>query len=797
MVLVFVLSAFTSCFVYYWSYKEEQSNRVLYAGKLTAQQDINTLYFLSAVEKKIVKDPSLKNYLESKSALKSQLIKYIRPLYFNAYLSKYDITVYDFDSTGNYYSTRSAFSLRQLNYVWDAESGTSTQSKFKFLSANAAIKGYLGKFPIYNNGRYIGVLFIHLEPKFIQDENRFEELLVEGYQSKGIKKRSEYSFAIYRDRQLVSQSGRYAYRTAFTFPDLSIASYQFVTENGYDHLVLKESDQVCVVISKIASTWYEPFGLFSLSFTFFTILLIAAIFLFILINNPWIDRLTFFNGLFTDKVRPLLNRLLFFEKADLSLLRSRIQLGIIIIVFVTLASTAYFTIDLIKSQNDLQQTEKLLKKIRSVAAAIETEASYESLTSKNPNEIKSFLNQISDFYETEICLFEPSGALLSSTYAKLFDEQVLAPYIHSEAYYQLNLLKSSQYIQKEKIASFPYLAAYVPIHGKDRKPIGFIQLPYFNKYADMYSEISSIVVGSINLYALLFIVIGVIAWIYSRNITLPLLMIQKQMAAIAIGKKNDTINWFRKDEIGALVVQYNNMIDKLEESVQKLAVSEREGAWRDIAKQIAHEIKNPLTPMKLSIQHLERAWNDQSPKLPETFKRVTQTLITQIDSLSELATGFSSFAKMPMPNYEFVNLHELVSQIVELHTYQFEGTIQTAIPENTILEFDKGYLNRILVNLIKNAMQAIPEDRVGQIKIAATTIESTIVITVQDNGSGISFTQQEKIFTPYFSTKTVGMGLGLPIVKSMIESGGGSIYFKSEEALGTIFTIELPLNKSA
>jgi len=797
MSLVLIFSVFTSCFIYYWSYKEEQLNQVLFAGKLTAQQDINTLYFLSSAEKKIAKDPFFRKYLENNASLKSQLIKYIRPLYFNAYLSKYDITVYDFDSLGNSFSSRNAFTYHQLNYVWESESAQSSQSYFKFLSSNASIKGYLGKFPIAINGKFKGVLFVHLEPKLIQEENRFEELLVEGFQSKGVKKRSEYSFAIYRDRQLLSQSGRYAYRTAFTFPDLHIGTYQFVTENGFDHLVLRESEQVFVVVSKIASTWYEPFGLFSLSFTFFTILLIAAIFLFILINNPLIEKIPFLNTFFVNKLRPLLNRVLFFDKADLSLLRSRIQLGIIIIVFVTLASTAYFTIDLIKNQNNSQQTEKLLKKIRSVASAIETEASYQNLSSKNPNELRAFLNQISDFYETEISLFEPSGVLLSSTYSKLFDDQVLAPYIHSEAYYQLNLLKSSLFIQNEKIANFSYVAAYVPIHGKDRKAIGFIQLPYFNKYADMYSEISSIVVGSINLYALLFIIIGIIAWVYSRNITLPLLLIQKQMSAVAIGKKNDTITWSRKDEIGELVAQYNKMIEQLEESVQKLAASEREGAWRDIAKQIAHEIKNPLTPMKLSIQHLERAWNDQSPKLPETFKKVTQTLITQIDSLSELATGFSSFAKMPLPNYEQIQLHELVSQIVALNAHQFDGVIQFDIPETIHVEFDKGYLNRILVNLIKNAMQAIPEDKKGNIFIRAKATHETVTIALQDNGSGISTAQIEKIFTPYFSTKTVGMGLGLPIVKSMIESGGGHIYFETEEGKGTTFTIELPLQRNA
>jgi signal transduction histidine kinase len=798
LIMVLVLSVFTSFFIYYWSFKKEQDNRILFAGKLTAQNDINTELFLKTAERRLKEDKYFKGYFNNPISLNSDLVKQLRPLYFNGYLSKYDVTIYDFDSSGNHYRTRNAYSYKQLNYAWKELSTPTLNSNFKYLGNNSFVKGYLSKFPVLKSGHLQGTIFIHLEPKLIQDENRFEELLIEGYRNMSSKKRSDYSYAIYRERQLMSQSGPYAYRTAYTFLEPENKPHHFVEEDGQDHLILKESNNIAIVITKPAAPWYEPFGLFSLSFTFFTIVLVFAISLFALFNNNWINKSKLLAKMPVFQIlKSFINKLLFFDEADLSLLRTRIQLGIILIVFVTLASTAYFTIDLVKGQNDSKQSEKLLKKIRSVAAAIETEAQYGNLQVRRPEDIGSFLNQIADFYETEITLFNPRGEVISSTIRKLYDDAVLAPMINSEAFYHLNLLKESQFIQSERISTFSYTASYVPIHSKNKELIGYVQLPYFNRYADLYAEISSIIVGFINLYALLFIIIGALAWIYSRNISFPLVLIQQQMAQTTIGKKNEPIQWSRRDEIGELVIQYNQMIDQLEESAQKLAKSEREGAWRDIARQIAHEIKNPLTPMKLSIQHLERAWNDQSPKLPETFKRVTKTLITQIDSLSELATGFSSFAKMPAPNYEQIDVKDLVEQVVHLQEQYFDGKIEINVPDDTYVEFDKGYLNRSLVNLVKNATQAIPEEVGGLIQVMAFLKDDQLVIHVQDNGCGISSEQAEKIFTPYFSTKVIGMGLGLPIVKSMIESGGGTIDFESEPGKGTLFIIVLPAVQSA
>ncbi|OYU96283.1 MAG: hypothetical protein CFE21_07735 [Bacteroidetes bacterium B1(2017)] len=792
-VLVVLLSIFTSITIYYYSNIEEEEGRFLYAAKLVSQNDVNAEYFLEDVEKKVAGSKIIKTYYVNPIALKSQLVKKLRQLYFSGYLGKYDISVYDFESNFNHHQVRNIFTYPQVDYIYKKLGSTTINKNFRFLKNNAYLKGYLGKFIVKDKGKVLGYFFIHLQPKLLQDENRFDELLIDGFRNNYNKHRN-YSYAIYRDMRLLSQSGDYAYRTTFTWDNFEGKSRSFV-DNGYSHLLFKENDNLFVVVSRKAASWYEPFGLFSLSFTFFTLLLIAFILLYLLFNNRYIKQSKLNSNKVWLWVQKHINNFLIVKDADLSLIRTRIQLGIVLIVFITLGATAYFTINFISNQNSLKQNDKLVKKIRNVASAIENESQDINFNS-NQSDVEASINQIADFYNTDITFFNAQGELLSSTIKKVYDDGIIAPLMNAKAFYHLNNLRESQYVQNEEIATFEYSGAYVPVFGKNRVLLGYVQLPNFYESSDLNSEISSIIVGFINLYALMFLVIGAIAWVVSRNISYPLVLIQQQMARTTFGQKNESISWTRKDEIGELVKQYNLMIDQLEDSAAKLAKSEREGAWRDIARQIAHEIKNPLTPMKLSVQHLERAWKDQSPKLPETFAKVTKTLITQIDTLSDLATEFSSFAKMPAPRYETIFVNDLLEQIIHLQEQTFDGELLVECAPDTTIWFDAGYLNRTLTNLIKNACQAIPEERIGKIDVSVKTYDTFMQIEVKDNGSGIPEDQTEKVFMPYFSTKVIGMGLGLPIVKSMIESGGGTIWFESKFGEGTTFSIRLPLSQA-
>ena len=276
--------------------------------------------------------------------------------------------------------------------------------------------------------------------------------------------------------------------------------------------------------------------------------------------------------------------------------------------------------------------------------------------------------------------------------------------------------------------------------------------------------------------------------IVSVYITKPLRILQEQLAKISLGKKNEPISWQSNDEIGRLVNEYNQMLLKLEESALLLARSEREGAWQEMAKQVAHEIKNPLTPMKLNLQYLQKVVDDEGIDFTERFKKVSGSLIEQIDTLAHIANEFSNFAKMPKVNLEDVNLTEVINSTIELFKNEQAVSIHlNSTANSTIIRADKNQCLRVFNNLIKNAIQAIPDHKNGNIEINITNEEDTVLVSVKDNGCGIAAQMKEKIFVPNFTTKSTGTGLGLAMVKNIITAFNGEIWFESKENEGTTF----------
>jgi nitrogen fixation/metabolism regulation signal transduction histidine kinase len=293
---------------------------------------------------------------------------------------------------------------------------------------------------------------------------------------------------------------------------------------------------------------------------------------------------------------------------------------------------------------------------------------------------------------------------------------------------------------------------------------------------------------------LLLLIAIVIAYFIGQRISLPLQLIREKLSQTSISSKNEIIEWKRDDEIGQLVKQYNKMVMELEESAHKLSESEREGAWKEMARQVAHEIKNPLTPMKLNIQHLQRAWGSDKEKLDTTFKRVTEVLIEQIESLSRLATEFSSFGKMPTDQFVNCRIDEILRSTIHLFEqsenveFIYENHFDAAIVFN-----DPDQIGRVFTNILKNAIQSIPSEREGVITISYELHKKEVIIKITDNGGGMSDDIKAKIFVPSFSTKNSGMGLGLAISKKIIDNSQGKIWFSSQKGKGSTFYISLPV----
>lgn len=398
--------------------------------------------------------------------------------------------------------------------------------------------------------------------------------------------------------------------------------------------------------------------------------------------------------------------------------------------------------------------------------------------------------EISSINKLNISIFDLHGNLLVCSKTNAFEPNEIEPL----SYKILNeLVQSSNHrilisLEKDGIG---YQTSFSYINDSKSKRIGIIELEFTQDNSEIEKELKEFISRLSLVYVLMFVVAIALAYFLSSYITRSIKSISDKMEHTRLNERNEKITLnSASSEIKTLVEAYNNMIDQLEESAVKLARSEREQAWREMAKQVAHEIKNPLTPMRLSVQSFERKFNPEDENIREKLSEYSKTLIQQIDVMSSIASAFSDFAKMPTQKRERINVISVVKLALDIFN---EGFI-TYITEETELfaNLDKTQLIRIVTNLIKNAMQASEKEENPFIEVKVVSEMDNVKIIVSDNGKGISEELKNLIFEPKFTTKSSGMGLGLPMVKNIIEAYDGNISFTSQEGVGTIFTVILP-----
>jgi signal transduction histidine kinase len=362
------------------------------------------------------------------------------------------------------------------------------------------------------------------------------------------------------------------------------------------------------------------------------------------------------------------------------------------------------------------------------------------------------------------------------------------------AYYMLSQQGRTLWVQNEQIGRLNYLSCYVPLRDETGSILGFLNVPFFSSEKELNYQISNVLVALINLYAIIFLVSSLLAVFITNWLTRTLQIIIGKFEQFSLRGQNELLDWPYDDEIGLLIREYNRMVKKVEENAILLAQSERERAWREMARQVAHEIKNPLTPMKLNIQYLQQALKSNHPNTKQLTENVTGSLIEQIDNLSHIATAFSDFAKMPEADPEEIQLNQLLFKAVELYHNNTRTKVELTGAEASLKTYaDRSQLLRVFTNLLQNAIEAIPEEREGRVTVTLARQDEAALITVSDNGKGIPEHVIESIFNPYFTTKGSGTGLGLAMTKKIIEFWKGKIWFETEEGTGTTFYIQLPL----
>ena len=611
-------------------------------------------------------------------------------------------------------------------------------------------------------------LIVGLKSKRIPEEIGLPRLLISD-KAKVFASLEKYSIAKYSNEKLIKNYGSFNFPLDFHSLRKENHKEESFNFNGYNHYYYANDPAKTIIISKKNKTWLEFTTSFSSVFCFWGIIVIVI------------------NLVFGVSIFDLRGK-------DLSF---KIQLVFILLIVVTLILFVIGSGIFVRKQYQELTEQAIKEKLHSIEAEIKGKVAESDVLSEKTDRsfLDGFLKKLSNVFKTDLNIYDTKGYLISTSRPKIFTAGLLSKQINPLAFSDLKRNSTSYFSHLEQIGSLSYISSYIPFYNEKRELLGYANLQYFSKQRDFEIQIQEFIVEIVNVFILLIGISIIFSLIVSNWLTSPLRLLKKKVDSLKIEGEEKQIDYPGSDEIGLIVKAYNRKIGELQEASIQLAKNERESAWREMAKQVAHEIKNPLTPMKLSIQHLLRTYDPKDPDSKMRIETLLSSLIEQIDGLTRIANEFSNFAQMPGPIKAKTDLITIIKNAIAL--FESEEEIKILFKTNLealILNVDKDQWGRVLNNLIKNSVQALMEVDDAEIIITLedNLEESCCVIQVKDNGRGIKKGDVRKIFTPYFTTKTTGTGIGLSLVKQIVENHNGTISFESAQNKGTTFTLVIP-----
>ncbi|MFN5794903.1 MAG: ATP-binding protein, partial [Bacteroidota bacterium] len=765
------------------TYESSEKKSILarnFSDKIASEKDNIAEYLFPEIINKITKDELFQTPFTYNEKLNQTKVKKIREKYLSGYWEKFDVKIYVYDTLCRILTKSSNAEIERIDFFEKiytrSENFSGTPNLYYIPAKGKEDKGLLAtiKLTFSEQGvTNIQNLFIEFSSKLNSEEIGYPSLLVDkdfifsdDY--------NQFSYCKYKDGKLVPLSKDIDFKYNLTndfLKKVEVKNGYFKYKN-YNHYINKTSKNTFFLVSYPLFSFSQRFN-----FTSYLFLIYGICFLLFL--------------LLRGKIKNLI--------LDFQTLNTRIRWVVILSVFLALTSFGGATILYFNNYFEQESRNKISGKLQNMIMDIGIKFGDETkLSPQNGDYYNYLLSKLYNVFGTDINVFDSNGLLLASSRIKVFEEGILSNVMHTLAYKKMALENESEYVNNEFIGQLNFVSIYVPLFNNENQLLGYIQLPFFNQQQEIQKEILNLVVTLVNIYVLLFVVSGLFSVWLANRITEPLKILKQKFSILSLAKTNDLISYTKKDEIGTLISEYNKMVMALSESVQRLAQSEREGAWREMAKQVAHEIKNPLTPMKLSVQYLQKSLKEDPNNWPKKFDKVSITLIEQIEALNNIANEFSNFAVLPKINLTKINIVNFLE--ITIHLYQntpnvvmhFENKIKS---KNVLVEADREQMLRVFNNLIKNAIQATEKCDSGKIELECSlTKDKNVLIKITDNGIGIEEVNFEKIFVPNFTTKSAGTGLGLAMVKNIVESFGGKVYFESQINRGSTFFIELPLS---
>lgn len=756
--VLLVTSMISSAILNFYVSKNEEQNFKIYSDKLIERQDAvleSEFYNLSERIEKNVQLNNLAQFVAFNGD--KEFLQLLKQNFFFGYFDRYNIefSMFDENCTPLIKNTQpillnEGFFEEQIRY----QSLETASPNLFFIDQYKQNSRYIARVPLGKNK-----LYILLEPKFFEEVGAFPDLLIDESQKKLVNLRN-LSYAVYRSGINNKMYGEFSYPV-----NLSDTVKLNKTKSKFTHHFLYPDENSTVVISTKTKNLGYYFTYNSYLFLFFSMIAYLSY---------------------------LMYSVFFSDRFQASSLTRRIQTTVILLLLLSIAAVGITSSKLVSDQFDKDNEKQLLEKSNTILSELSGLLQKSDTISDISIELIDLtIKKYAYVFNSEISIFDNSGVLYNTSQPRLYELGLAAPLLNSEAFQNLKTDLASSFCSRDKAGNLNYLSLYAPIYNSNKKLLGYLNLPYFGKQSELINELSGIISTLINVYVILFIISIISGLVLSGYITLPLRILKQQMAKVSLGTKNEAIVWQSDDEVGKLVSEYNAMIEKLDKSAGLLAKSERETAWREMAKQVAHEIKNPLTPMKLNLQYLQHVIKNNPDDFEERFTKASNNIIEQIDALANIATEFSNFAKLPSGELEKIDLAEIIRSTVDLFEKENSISITVQLHEpHLFVMADKEQMLRVFNNLLKNAIQATSEVEHPQIVINSKAYEENYLISISDNGCGIPESLKQKIFTPNFTTKSTGSGLGLAMIKNIFDTIQAKIWFESEEHKGSIFYLE-------
>ena len=756
--------------IYQFESQRVNENKVRFANRVLIENDNFAEFLLSEAAQKIQDDIFIQSRLSSPYLSKGIVAEKIRKVHLNQYFDKYRIQIYLFNANGGpFVGTPTQLSYNNIARRFARpEYQTDFQNLYFVKRMGPAFsRRYFQFIEVNRRGIKVGYIVLDLSLKKFIPQSVYPELLVDRRFVPPFLDRA-YTYAFFSGGKMVYSSGTFNYSREFDpanlrDPDLYVEG---LTSGGYSHLGLQDDQGRIVVVSTAIYPLMRIFTGFSFLFLIqvFIVLIFIAVFLLYFL----------------------------FYKITINY-SARIQLYLNLAFFLPLFAVSITTLSIINSDYHQEVITTFIAKAKNISINIANELNaYFADVTIDKEEVANKLVEVAQYADVDANLFSVQGRLLATNQPSIYQLGLLAEFMNPEAFESIVEARDEYLIADENVGELGYKTAYASINSfTDGKLLGVLSIPFFESEQELERRQIIALSNIINIFTVIFLIFLAISYLASKWLTFPLTFITQKLKKTTLTGFNEPLNWKTNDEIGLMVGEYNRMLINLEESKKALARSEKESAWREIAKQVAHEIKNPLTPMKLTLQHLDRKM--KSTKGNET-ERPIKTLLHHVDLLNDIATSFSTFAQMPIPEHERYELVGVVRKTINLYKSNVNVKIHFMHADERIAVMgDEQLMGRIISNLLLNAIQSIDG---GPLEVKVEILcpdKRRVLISVEDNGPGIPEEIAEKVFLPRFSTKSSGSGIGLAISKRGVEQAGGKIWFETVLGSGTTFYIELPL----